>query len=415
MNALNVKRSIIAIDLKSFFAACECIDRNLDMNKTPLIVCSSNKGAITLAITPYLRNKGIKGRTRVYNLPKDINYIKVPPRMALYKRKSKEVIEIYKEFIAPEDIHIYSIDEVFLDVSNYLKLYKKNSLELAKIIIDTINKKTGLTAAAGIGPNIFLAKVAMDLDAKNNKDNIAVWTFKDVENKLWEIKPLSKIWGIGNKMEKNLNRLGIYTGEDLAKFNKNILIDKFGVIGLKLWNNLNGIDETTINKLNEKPKSRSISQSQMLYKDYDETNITLIIRETVEMLTRRLLKEKKRATSVTLTINYSKSVGGGFSGREKFSKLTNDSKSIFLTCINIFEKHYEYLPIRQVSVSLGDLVDDIGEQLSLFEPYEKVKKRNNQEEAIDYIKEKYGPNSLLKASSLLDDSTIKERNKKNLI
>ena len=175
----------------------------------------------------------------------------------------------------------------------------------------------------------------MDLDAKNNKDNIAVWTFEDIKNKLWKIKPLSKIWGIGNRMENNLNKLGIYTGEDLAKYNKNILIDKFGVVGLKMWNNLNGIDETTIEKLNEKPKSRSISHSQMLYKDYNETNTPLIIRETVDMLTRRLLKEKKRASSVTLTINYSKSVGGGFSGREKFSKLTNDSKHIFNLYSNI--------------------------------------------------------------------------------
>ncbi len=415
MDSLNVKRSIIAIDLKSFFASCECIDRNLDINKTPLIVCSNNKGAITLAVTPYLRNKGIKSRTRIYNLPKNINYLKVPPRMALYKRKSNEVINVYKEYIAPEDMHIYSIDEVFLDVTFYLNLYQKTPLELAQEIINNIKEKTGLIATAGIGPNIFIAKVAMDLDAKNNKDNIAVWTFEDIKNKLWKIKPLSKIWGIGNRMENNLNKLGIYTGEDLAKYNKNILIDKFGVVGLKMWNNLNGIDETTIKQLNEKPKSRSISHSQMLYKDYDETNTPLIIRETVDMLTRRLLKEKKRASSVTLTINYSKSVGGGFSAREKFSKLTNDSKSIFLTCIQIFEKYYEYLPIRQVSVCLGDLVDDVGEQLSLFEPYEKVKKRNKEENAIDFIKEKYGPNSLLKASSLLDDSTIKERNKKNLM
>ena len=160
MDSLNVKRSIIAIDLKSFFASCECIDRNLDINKTPLIVCSNNKGAITLAVTPYLRNKGIKSRTRIYNLPKNINYLKVPPRMALYKRKSNEVINVYKEYIAPEDMHIYSIDEVFLDVTFYLNLYQKTPLELAQEIINNIKEKTGLIATAGIGPNIFIAKVA---------------------------------------------------------------------------------------------------------------------------------------------------------------------------------------------------------------------------------------------------------------
>ena len=125
MEDFKVKRSIIAIDLKSFFAACECIERNLDMYTTPLIVCSNNKGALTLAVTPYLKNLGINSRSRIYDLPKNIKYLKVPPRMGLYQKKSKEVIKVYEEYISSEDMHIYSIDEVFLDVTNYLSLYKK--------------------------------------------------------------------------------------------------------------------------------------------------------------------------------------------------------------------------------------------------------------------------------------------------
>ena len=170
VNELYIKKNIIAIDLKSFFASCECVERNLNGETTPLVVCDPTRnGAMTLAVTPYLKSLGVKGRTRVYDLPKNIKIIKVPPRMGLYQRKSKEVINIYREFVADEDMHVYSIDEVFLDVTNYLNYYKKSALELAKVILDRIKEKTGLTAVAGVGPNILLAKVCMHLDGKHLK------------------------------------------------------------------------------------------------------------------------------------------------------------------------------------------------------------------------------------------------------
>ena len=413
MSSIDIKRKIIAIDLKSFFASCECLERNLDIYTTPLIVCSNNKGAMTLAVTPYLKQFGIKGRTRVYDLPKNIKYIKVPPRIGLYRKKSKEVIKVYEEFISSEDMHIYSIDEVFLDVTNYLSLYKKNAYELAICILKRIKEATGLVAAAGVGPNIILAKVAMDLDAKNNKDNIAVWSFNEVKTKLWNINPLSKMWGIGSRMEKNLNALGIFSIKDLACFNKNILKDKYGVLGLELWNHANGIDLTTIDDLNKEPKNKSISHGQILYKDYNANNITIIMLETIDLLTKRLRDLKKRTSNVTLSIKYSKSVGGGFSKGVKLDKLTKSSKDIYIICMNIFDKYYEYLPIRQITIHLGNLVDDIGEQLSLFQTYEEISVVNKTNKAIDYIKEKYGANSLLNASCLLEDSTIISRNYKN--
>lgn len=413
MEDFKVKRSIIAIDLKSFFAACECIERNLDMYTTPLIVCSNNKGALTLAVTPYLKNLGINSRSRIYDLPKNIKYLKVPPRMGLYQKKSKEVIKVYEEYISSEDMHIYSIDEVFLDVTNYLSLYKKTPYELALFILNKVKEKTGLVAAAGIGPNIILAKVAMDLDAKNSKNNIALWSFKDVKNKLWKIEPLSKMWGIGFRMEKNLNSLGIFSIKDLACFNKNILKEKYGILGLELWNHANGIDLTTVSDLNREPKNKSISHGQVLFKDYNAKNITLIMKETIDLLTKKLRDTKKSTSSVALSIRYSKSVGGGFTKRVKLDNLTKNSKDIYIVCMNIFDKYYNNLPIRQITIHLGNLVDDIGEQLSLFQSYEEITMVNKTNKAIDFIKAKYGPNSILKASSLLSDSTIISRNIKN--
>ncbi len=414
MNDLYVKRNIIAIDLKSFFASCECVERNLDGYTTPLVVCDpKRKGSITLAISPYLKSLGVKGRTRVYDLPKDINIIKVPPRMGLYSKKSKEVIKIYQEFVSNEDMHIYSIDEVFLDVTSYLSLYQKSSYELAIDILNRIKEKTGLTAAAGIGPNILLAKVCMDIESKYSEDNIASWSYDDVTTKLWTIEPLSKMWGIGPRMEKKLNNLKLFKIGDIARYNRYILKEKFGVLGEELWYHANGIDLTKISDLNQEAKDKSISHSQVLYKDYNEENITLIIREMVDLLTRRLRNMKKSASVIGFGIQYSKSIGGGFSHTIKIDKYTKDTKEIYNVCLNMFDKYYDYLPIRKVSVYLAGLIDDIGTQLNLFEPFEEIILKDKANEAIDKVKEKYGESSVLKASSLLPDSTIIARNNKN--
>ena len=189
MENLYINRNIMCIDLKSFFASCECIERGLDPFKVPLVVANPNQGngAITLAITPKLKAQGIPSRVRLYDIPKNIKYEIVPPRMKLYINKSKEVVNIYLDYVSSDDLHIYSIDECFLDVTNYLKMYKKTDYELAEEILNTIYKKTGLTATCGIGPNLLLAKVAMDIEAKKYKNGIAKWTYNDIEEKLWQI------------------------------------------------------------------------------------------------------------------------------------------------------------------------------------------------------------------------------------
>ena len=407
MNDLYVKRNIIAIDLKSFFAACECVERNLNGDTTPLVVCDPNRnGAITLAISPYLKSLGVKGRTRVYDLPKNIKIIKVPPRMGLYKRKSNEVLNVYREFIAEEDIHIYSIDEVFLDVTSYLSLYQKSAFELAKDILNRIKEKTGLTAVAGIGPNILLAKVCMDVESKHIKDNIGFWTYDDVTTKLWNLEPLSKMWGIGPRMEKKLNNLKLFKIGDLARFNRFILKEKFGILGEELWYHANGIDLTKISDLKINPREKSFSHSQVLFKDYYENNISIIIEEMCDVLTTRLRQEKKMTGIITLGIAYSKVIGGGFCHSQKLTSATDNQ------CLLIFSKYYNEDPIRKVSIALGHLIDKDYYQLNLFEENNEVIKNNSKDKAVDEIRNKYGKNSLIKVSNLLHDSTYIQRNKK---
>ncbi|MBQ8902389.1 MAG: Y-family DNA polymerase [Bacilli bacterium] len=414
MEDLYPKRNILCIDLKSFFASCECIERGMDPFKYPLVVANPNQGsgAITLAVTPYLKEKGVKSRGRLFEIPANIKYTIAKPRMSLYMEKSKQVVNIYLDFVAEEDLYIYSIDECFLDVTNYLKLYKKSDEELAEEILQTIYKKTGLTATCGIGPNMLLAKVSMDIEAKHNSNNTAKWNYKDIEEKLWKITPLSKMWGIGPRMEKNLNKLGIYTIGDLAKTNKFELKDKFGVMGVELWNHANGIDLSLIKDYKKLAKSESFSHSQVLFKDYNENNIKIIISEMVEVLASRLRKNNKQTKNIGLGIGYSKDISGGFYHTIKLDNPTDSAYEILNNCLIIFDKFYESMPIRKVTVSCGLLQKKESVQLNLFENRNENDNESNINITIDQIKMKYGKNSLLKATNLLEDSTAIERNKK---
>ena len=414
MNELKIERNIICIDLKSFFASCECVERNLNPFTTPLVVAEPNRdGAITLAVTPYMKKLGVKSRGRIYEIPKKINYITAKPRMSLYIKKSKEVVDVYLDYVSEEDLHIYSIDECFLDVTNYLKLYNKTTKELALDIMKSIYKKTHLCATAGIGPNLLLAKISMDIEAKHNKDFIAEWTYNDVETKLWNITPLSKMWGIGTRMERNLNNIGIKKIGDIANYNKLKLKEKFGIIGEELWYHANGIDLSKISDFKRVAKDKSISNSQVLYKDYYNNDVLLIIKEVLSLLLKRLRKENLLTKHISLHINYSKNTGGYFSISKKLDQETNDEALLYKTLLNMFSSYYEEnMPVRKVGISLSKLEKNNHIQLNLFENIKEVNDKNNLNNTIDKINDKYGNNSILKATSLLSNSTIKSRNEK---
>lgn len=413
MDQVYLHRNFLCIDLKSFFASAECLDRGLNPFTTPLVVANPTQGngAITLAVTPYLKTLGVKSRGRLYEIPKNIKYMIAKPRMSLYLTKSREVVEVYLKYVSLEDLHIYSIDECFLDVTNYLKMYGKSDYELALDILEDVRKETGLTATCGIGPNMLLAKLSMDIEAKHNKDFIAKWTYDDIPTKLWPIHPLSKVWGIGPRMEVNLNRLGIYSVYDLAHYDRHKLKEKFGVIGTELWNHANGIDLSLIGDM-KKTRDKSYSHSQVLFKDYNGNNIKIIIREMVEVVAMRLHKNHVTSSLIGLGIGYSKDVGGGFYHQIKLDQATDVENVILANALMIFDKYYEGLPIRKVTVSCGRLQEKSGVQLNIFDNIEKIKEQEQIDEAILEIKDKYGKNALLKASSLLNDSTIHERNKK---
>ena len=401
---------IAVIDLKAFYSYVECIDRGLDPWSTPLVVADKSRSpnTIILSVTPYLKQKGVPSRLRIRDLPKKFNYIYATPRMARYIEKSSEVVSIMMRFASQEDIHVYSIDEAFIDLTTYLNYYKKTPFEIVKMIVNAIMDQTGLQATAVIGDNFFLAKVALDIFAKKEKEGIAILHQNEVQEKLWPITPLSKIWGIGERTEIKLNTLGITTVGELATANKDYLRGIFGIMGEQLWDHANGIDDSDIRE-QYVPKERSYSHAQVLFRDYNKDELPILIREMVDDLALRMRNEKQKCRVVSLYVAYAKGEMGGFSRQMSLLTATDENKVLFDALMEIYVKFIKDLPIRHVGISFGKLTNNKDRQLNIFEDVEEQTKKQDLQEAIDYLHNKYGQNILLRASALTESSTAIER------
>ena len=404
------KRVIAVIDLKAFYSYVECLDRGLDPWKEPLVVADKDRGTntIVLSVSPFLKKQGIPSRCRIKELPKKYKYIYAVPRMERYLEKSAQVIDVLYHFVAEEDVHVYSIDEAFVDLTSYLKYYNKTPLQMVTTIINEIKEETGLQATAGIGDNFFLAKIALDIYAKKERNGIAKVSVNDIKEKLWPITPLSKVWSIGPRMELRLNKIGLFTVRDIALSNIDYLRDKFGVIGEQLWRHANGIDEADIHEKYE-PKERSLSLSQVLFRDYNQKEAITIIREMVDTLASRMRNENKMTKVVAIYVGYSKNMGG-FARRSTLLAPTDDTELLLKAILEIYHMYIKDLPIRTIGLNFGGLLESTYQQLNMFEDDKEQIKRRNLQKTMDKLHDKFGKNSVLRASSLLEESTIKDRN-----
>jgi DNA polymerase V len=403
---------IAVFDIKAFYASFECVERKLDPFVTPLAVTDTSRkeSTIVLSVSPYLKSLGVPSRCRRRDLPTNIKgMILATPQMEKYVKCSAKVMSIFLDYVGEDDLHIYSIDEAFLNIGPYLTLNKCGPYELCKRIQKDVKDKTGLIVTCGIGPNMFLAKVADEQEAKNNMDFIALWRKEDIANKLWPIKPLSKLWGISSGYEASLNKLGIYSIYDLAHYDKGILVKKFGVMGEELYNNANGIDDTDIRE-KYTPQDKNISLGQVLMRDYSLDEIPLIIEEMTDDLAARLRKNRLKATSVALSIVYSSlSTMGGFHHQCKLLKPTDLNSELYEALKHLYITYAEDKPIRQVQISFGGLVKNDYDQGSIFKDFKSEGEERSLYHALDKIQQKFGKNSVLRTSSLEKSSTAKER------
>ena len=281
-----MQRYYMCIDLKTFYASVECVERSLDPFSTNLVVAdpSRGKGTICLAISPKMKMLGVKNRCRIYEIPPNIKYIIAPPRMKKYIEYSANIYGIYLKYFSKDDIHVYSIDEAFMDVTNYLKLYNTDVVSLAKIIMKDIFDTYGITATCGIGTNMYLAKIALDITAKHSSTNIGYLDEEKYKKELWHHKPLSDFWQIGKGIERRLNKLRLFDMYDIAHTDPKRLYKEFGINAEYLIDHSFGKESCTIADIKKyKPKTNSITNSQILFEDYSFEKARIVLKEMVEI------------------------------------------------------------------------------------------------------------------------------------
>lgn len=467
-------KAYAAIDLKSFYASVECLDRGLDPLTTHLIVADNSRTdkTICLAVSPALKALGIPGRPRLFevkekiaeinrNLDSPITFITAPPQMAHYIDYSKRVFQVYLKYVSAEDIHTYSIDEVFMDLTPYLKHYNESPKALVERILTDLYFTTGLTATAGIGTNLYLSKIAMDIDAKHMEADrhgmrISVLDEYTYRHKLWDHQPITDFWRIGRGYQKRLSELGIFTMGDVALcslgspsdyLNEDLLYNTFGKNAELLIDHAWGWEPCTIKDIKSyRPSSSGVVSSQVLHTPYTYSKARLVAREMADMLSMDLFSKRLLTNQLMLTIGYDKdnlldkNIKNSFKGEivmDRYGRripkhahgtlnLTNyssSSEAIIEAISTLFDKHVDTsLLIRRITIAANNLYlegtepkEESYEQLDLFssapskDQNNKLKERRRQS-AILSIKKKYGKNAVLRGMNYEDGATAKDRN-----
>ena len=429
----------------------ECVERGLDPLSTRLVVADASRTdkTICLAVSPALKAFGIPGRPRLFEVKQQIARLKredprleldfstAPPQMAKYLEVSGKVYSVYLRHIAPEDIHVYSIDEVFIDATEYLRIYRMDAHTLAMHLIQEVLRETGVTATAGIGPNMYLAKVAMDIEAKHRKADkdgvrIAELTEMSYREKYWMHRPLTDFWRIGHGTEARLASAGMYTLGDVAHMslqNEEVLYRLFGINAELLIDHAWGWEPCTMADIKRyKPSASSLSSGQVLMAPYPFEKARLIVREMTDLLSMDLVEKRLVTTQLVLHIGYEAGKGNGPMVQDWYGRPTpkpahgsvnlpfpTSATSILLKSVmGLFERIVDRnLFVRRVYVIASQVKDEDnaeGRQLSLFEENTDTSRERKQQEAILEIRRKFGKNAILKGMNFEEGATTRERN-----
>ena len=383
---------------------------------TDLVVADPERGdkTICLAVSPSLKKKGVKNRCRVFEIPSHIHYIKAPPRMQKYIDYAASIYGIYLRYFSFEDVYVYSIDEAFLDVTGYLARYKKTPKEMAVFLMDRITDEVGVRATAGIGTNLYLCKIALDINAKHAPDFIGVLDEESYREKLWDHKPLSDFWRIGRGIEARLARFGIFTMRQIAHAPEDLLYKEFGIDAELLIDHAWGRESVTMRDIQAyKPKNNSICSGQVLFKDYPFDEALVVVKEMGDDIALQLSRKKKKAAGITLGVGMAgRSGGGGRHMSYSFPSPTQNDLAFRDIAARLFVSMVgkdEY--VRRFMISLSGIVDDNDPvQLDLFLDNEESKKRESIQKAILSIKDTYGKNAILKGMDYEEGATQRERN-----
>jgi len=404
------QQQILCVDMKSFYASCSAVMEGLDPLECYLAVVGDKEreGSIVLAASPRMKKEfGIKTGARKFDIPDDPRIKVVEPRMATYVRISMEIIRVFNRYVPKEAIHAYSVDESFLKVDGAANLWG-NAVTIAEKVREDIKREFQLPCAVGIGPNMLMAKLCLDLEAK--KQGVAQWTYEDIPEKLWPLSPLRDMWGIGRRLEKTLNGMGIFTVGQLAHYDLDKLEKKFGIMGNQLYHHAWGIDLSEIGAPIMEGQV-SFGKGQVLMRDYKEVEeIKYVILEMCEEVAKRARTHRKAGRTISFGVSYSQDeFGGGFYRSRTIEHPTNVTMEIYRVCLELFHEHYQGKTVRKITMALSNIVDDVDFQLNLFDL--DGWKKHKLGYTVDKIRNRFGSDALLRAVSYTAAGTARQRAK----
>lgn len=407
----------MCLDLKSFYASVECADLGVDPFTTPLVVADASRGlgAITLAISPALKQLGVKNRCRLFEIPSTIEYMAVKPRMRRYMEVSASIYGVLLDYVAPEDIHVYSIDEYFIDVTPYSRLYKKTYRDLALLFKNSVLEQTKIHATVGLGTNLFLAKVALDVLAKHAPQGIGMLNEDLFKEKIWHHQPITDIWQIGKGIASRLHKYGVVDLHGITTVSENRWYKEFGINAELLIDHAWGRETCTMKEIHAyRPAKHSLSRGQILLRNYSYEECFVPLREMVESLLLELIAEEALTKYISLGVRYADRTVKGTGGSRRLSKYTCSLEVLSQGVLELYkETAHRHHEIRQLSVGFDDLVnrEAVPWEEDLFSSFQNREEKAYQvERTVLNIKEKFGGNSILRASSLQDEGTMQFRN-----
>lgn len=412
---MNGNKIYLCIDLKSFYASVECVEWGWDPLTARLVVADPERSekTICLAVSPALKQMGVPNRCRVFQIPKEIPYKMAPPRMQLYIDYAAEIYGVYLKYIAKEDIQVYSIDEAFLDVTDYLHLYQMTAVELGRTIMQDILDTTKIPAACGVGTNLYLAKVALDIMAKHETDRIAYLDEARYREKLWKHKPLTDFWRVGRGTVERLSNMGICTMEEIAHARESLLYKSFGIDAELLIDHAWGREPVTIADIKAyRPKNTSFSSGQVLPRDYEYEEGVLVVKEMADLLCLDLVDQGLVTSHISLVIGYSnQKCFEPAKGSTTLRSATSSNRRL----LSYVEQLYRRIVrpgayIRRITLTYTGVMAEDYQQFDLFSNPEETEKDVKAQRAAISIKQRYGRNAILKGMNLEESATTIERN-----
>lgn len=412
---MNGNKIYLCIDLKSFYASVECVERGWDPLTARLVVADPERSekTICLAVSPALKQMGVPNRCRVFQIPKEIPYKMAPPRMQLYIDYAAEIYGVYLKYIAKEDIQVYSIDEAFLDVTDYLHLYQMTAVELGRKIMQDILDTTKIPAACGVGTNLYLAKIALDILAKHETDRIASLDEARYREKLWKHKPLTDFWRVGRGTVERLSNMGICTMEEIAHARESLLYKAFGIDAELLIDHAWGREPVTIADIKAyRPKNTSFSSGQVLPRDYEYEEGVLVVKEMADLLCLDLVDQGLVTSHISLVIGYSnQKCFEPAKGSTTLRSATSSNRRL----LSYVEQLYRRIVrpgayIRRITLTYTGVMTEDYQQFDLFSDPEETEKDVKAQRAVISIKQRYGRNAILKGMNLEESATTIERN-----